>query len=342
MTSLHVFVLALTVPLLSSTAFASNKQAEASSLIERAKKLSDIRGDGAPSFRLRLDFKAMKKDGSVLEGTYTEVWASKDQWRREIVAGDFHRTEVAAGQKRFLLTPFKALPEYVRELPVLYEIGRFRPEAWKPEKIENRKINGSGVRCVETTPVVRAGFHLPNAREWEGWGEAPSLCFDRSSGVLAAEIEPAIGPSEDTACFFSDYQKFGDRIYARSYKCLEGKQTRLEGTLVELAALPQVDPELFAVPDGAKELIGCPDRVRPPVVIHQTDPEFVGAHGVVVISISIGIDGVPHDLSVASSPSPKLEKAALEAVRQWRFRPATCDGEPLEVKIAVEVETQVR
>src|ERR1035438_9492609 len=102
MTSLHVFVLAITVPLFSSTAFASNKKAEADSLIERAKALSDIRADGAPAFRLRLDFKAIKTDGSALEGTYTEVWASKDHWRRETVAGDLRRTEIAAGQKRFL------------------------------------------------------------------------------------------------------------------------------------------------------------------------------------------------------------------------------------------------
>jgi outer membrane biosynthesis protein TonB len=34
-----------------------------------------------------------------------------------------------------------------------------------------------------------------------------------------------------------------------------------------------------------------------------------------------------------------MEKAALEAVRQWRFKPATCDGEPVEVKVAVEIDS---
>ena len=131
MTSCHIFFLAATLFLFSSTGFASNQQEEAASLIEHAKQLSYIRADGAPAFRLRLDFKAIKKDGSVLQGTYTEVWRSKAQWRRETAVGDFHRTEVAAGQKRFLLGPVKALSEDMRDLPALSDIGRFQPETWK-------------------------------------------------------------------------------------------------------------------------------------------------------------------------------------------------------------------
>ena len=339
MTSCHIFFLAATLFLFSSTGFASNQQEEAASLIEHAKQLSDIRADGAPAFRLRLDFKAIKKDGSVLQGTYTEVWRSKAQWRRETAVGDFHRTEVAAGQKRFLLGPVKALSEDMRDLPALSDIGRFQPETWKPTKIENRKLNGSGFRCVETAPVVRAGIHLLTSREPEAWGDAPALCFDRSSGVLVAEIEPAMNRSEDETCFFVDYQKFGERIYARSYKCLEGEQVRLEARVVELVALSQVDPELFALPEEAKELTSCPDPVRPPRGVYEPEPVGWYGSGVVVILITVGIDGTPRNLSVNFSPSPKLEKAALEAARQWRFRPATCDGEPEEAKIAAEVAT---
>jgi TonB family protein len=339
----RVLFLAVTLLLFSSTPFASNKQSEAASLIERAKQLSDIRADGAPAFRLKLDFKATKKDGSVLEGTYTEVWGSKAQWRRETVAGDVRRTEVAEGQKRFLLEPGKALLEQLQGLPALSEIGRLQPEAWKPEKIENRSLDGANVRCVETLPVIRMGMiRLPNSPERKGGGEAPALCFDGTIGVLVAEIEPAMNRSEGEACFFSDYQKFGDRSYARSYKCVKGDQVRLEARVVELAAIPQVDPELFALPEGTKELTSCPDPVRPPRVVYEPEPAAFHGSGVVVILITVGIDGTPRNLSVDSSPSPKLEKTALEAVRQWRFRPATCDREPVEMKIAVEINTQVR
>jgi TonB family protein len=344
MTCSQILSLVFTLTLFSSTAFAGKKEAEAASMIERAKQLSDIRAEGAPAFRLKLNFKAIKEEGSVLEGTYTEVWASKTQWRRETVVGDFRRTEVAAGQKRWLLESSKTLPERIGDLPAISEIGRFRPEAWKPEKIENRKLNGLSARCVETEPEVRAGFHVATSRDSGSVGEVSALCFDRSSGVLVAEIEPVhmVNGIGDTSCLFSDYQKFGDRVLARSYECVEDGHPRLEARIVELVAEPNPDPELFARPNGARESTRCPDPIRPPRVVHQAEPDTPVGSGVVAITMSIGIDGAPHGLSVVSSPNPKLEKAALEAVRQWRFRPATCDREPVEMKIAVEVATHIR
>src|SRR5262249_52433684 len=102
------------------------------------------------------------------------------------------------------------------------------------------------------------------------------------------------------------------------------------------------DPELFVLPYGAKELTRCPDPVVAPRVVSQRDPAGATSSGVVVISIIVGSDGIPHDLSIVSSPNPKVEKAALDAVREWRFRPATCDREPVEAKIAVEIASHVQ
>jgi len=341
MTSFHICFLAATLAVFSSTVFASNKQEEAASLIEHAKQLSDIRSDGAPAFRLTVGFKAMKKDGTVLEGTYIEIWGSKAQWRKETVAGNFRRTEVLTGQKRFLLEPVEVLPEHIRDVPALSEVGRFRPEAWRPEKIGNRKLNGASVRCIQTLPVIRDGPRLLTGRGLEGEAEIPSLCFDKSSGVLAAEIEPKTIISDGVACFFSEYQKFGDHQYARAYKCMEGQQPRLEARVLELVALPKADPALFTLPNGAKESKGCPDPAEPPRVVFQPEPEVPPSSGMVTLSIVVGIDGIPRDFSTVSSPNPKQEKAALEAVRRWRFRPATCDREPVEVRIAVEIDSHI-
>ena len=342
MTSFHIPFLAVALLFFSSTSFASSKQEEAASLLEHARQLSDIRSEGAPAFRLAVGFKATKKDGSVQEGAYVEIWSSKAQWRKEIVAGNFRRTEVFTDQKRFLLEPVEVLPEYIRDVPALSEVGRFRPEAWRPEKLGNRKLNGASVRCIETLPVIRDGPRLLTGPGLEGKTEIPSLCFDKSSGLLAAEIEPETIISEGVACFFSDYQRFGDHQYARSYKCTEGKQPRLEARVLELVALPQADPELFTLKNGAKELKGCPDPAEPPRVVYQPEPEVAPGSGIVTLSILVGIDGIPRDFSTVSSPNPKQEKAVLEAVRRWRFRPATCDREPVEVKIAVEIESHIQ
>src|SRR5882762_2271773 len=323
MTSCRLFFLLLSLNLIVSTAFATKKDAEAAELIEHAKQLSDIRAEGAPAFRLKLTFKTIKEDGSVLEGVYTEVWVSKAQWRRQTVLGAFGRIQVAAGRKRWLLDSTTAVPEHLSDLLGLSEIGRFRPEAWKPGKIEDREIKGLSLRCLETNPDSR--------------GARSALCFDKSSGAVAVEVYPLEMNARivDKTCFFSDYEKFGNRVLARSYECAEDKHPRLQARIVELVAEPAPDPALFAPLDGAKESVNCLGLVKPPTPVHQEAPKFPRPSLVstlVVTSMVVSTDGKPLNLRVTSAPNHDFDRAALEAARQWRFKPATCDGEPMETE----------
>lgn len=65
-----------------------------------------------------------------------------------------------------------------------------------------------------------------------------------------------------------------------------------------------------------------------------------GEGGTVVVRVMVGADGVPTDVSVAdSSGSRVLDRAALDAVRRWRFTPATgANGEPLADTVQVPIE----
>lgn len=51
--------------------------------------------------------------------------------------------------------------------------------------------------------------------------------------------------------------------------------------------------------------------------------------GTVMVRVEVGPDGVPTSTSlVQGSGSRDLDRAALDAVRRWRFRPAQVDGRP--------------
>src|SRR6516165_1626857 len=99
MSPTRVFITTVVAALLTSTSFAKQKDEEASALIERARQASDIRRDGDAPFRLKATFRVIGDDGSKVEGTYTEFWNSSEQWRKEIVQGDFRRTIVGEGRK---------------------------------------------------------------------------------------------------------------------------------------------------------------------------------------------------------------------------------------------------
>jgi TonB family protein len=61
-----------------------------------------------------------------------------------------------------------------------------------------------------------------------------------------------------------------------------------------------------------------------------------GVQGSVVLNIIVSKEGVPTALTVASGPE-ELQKSAMDAVRQWRYKPYLLNGDPIEVESTVTV-----
>jgi len=84
--------------------------------------------------------------------------------------------------------------------------------------------------------------------------------------------------------------------------------------------------------------------VSAPSVIYAPDPQYSKkaqkAHyeGTCVLWLVVGADGRPRDIQVARALGMGLDEQAIEAVRAWRFKPASKDGQPVAVQINVEVE----
>jgi protein TonB len=58
--------------------------------------------------------------------------------------------------------------------------------------------------------------------------------------------------------------------------------------------------------------------------------------GTVVLQASISKTGSIENLKVVSGPA-MLQQSAIDAVRQWRYRPYLLNGEPVEVETTVNV-----
>jgi TonB family protein len=60
----------------------------------------------------------------------------------------------------------------------------------------------------------------------------------------------------------------------------------------------------------------------------------------VVLKLNVGEDGQARDIEVVRSESTSLNAPVIEAVRKFRFRPATLDKQAIEVPLNLTVTVQ--
>ena len=72
------------------------------------------------------------------------------------------------------------------------------------------------------------------------------------------------------------------------------------------------------------------------VVTPSVGPEYTGT--VVQLEFTVDATGKPAGFSVKSSPDDTLAVAVVDAVKQWRFKPAVRDGAPVATKVSLPVK----
>ncbi|HEY0785795.1 MAG TPA: energy transducer TonB [Acidobacteriaceae bacterium] len=108
--------------------------------------------------------------------------------------------------------------------------------------------------------------------------------------------------------------------------------------------------------DGVYSVGGA---VSPPKILNWVEPQFTEearkkkVTGTCVLSLVVGADGMPRDVRVLQSIStglaPKLQSVGLgldekarQAVQQYSFQPSLYQGQPVAVKIHINVTFRLR
>lgn len=110
-------------------------------------------------------------------------------------------------------------------------------------------------------------------------------------------------------------------------------------------AWQQLEAEVVSAKSSAvkAQRISLTPGVMEPLLIDKIDPEYPpGARktsGAVVLRVVIGQDGTVIDQHAASGPDV-LARAAMDAVKYWRFEPYRVDGRPVEVETTLAIEFQ--
>jgi TonB family protein len=93
-------------------------------------------------------------------------------------------------------------------------------------------------------------------------------------------------------------------------------------------------------PDASGNMVfvdALPEAIEKVPPQYPTQARIDGVSGTVMVIALIGTQGLVIDAFVQDS-IPELDRAAMEAVRQWRFKPASTGGKPLAVWVAIPVK----
>jgi protein TonB len=90
------------------------------------------------------------------------------------------------------------------------------------------------------------------------------------------------------------------------------------------------------------------EGIKAPQLVTEVKPIYTraakdrGVQGNVELDAVILKDGTVGDVTVAKSLDDELDQQAIKATKQWTFKPGTKDGDPVNVKVKIELTFTLR
>ena len=153
--------------------------------------------------------------------------------------------------------------------------------------------------------------------------------------------EQGLGVTQDYAKALDWYRKAAAQGNADAERSI--------GSLFEKGLGVQQDPsEAQNWYKKANEHVLLPGGIRPPHVLFSPEPEYSDEaskakfQGTCVLSLMVDVDGTPRDIKVVKSLGKGLDEKAIDAIKTWKFEPATRNGVPVKTQIEVAVDFHLK
>jgi TonB family protein len=306
----------------------------------RARALSELVASGIP-FHLKATYVATGDTEFTGTGTYEEWWQSKEMWRKEATLGDFKYVEIRNGGKPAVYASSGYVPLRLRQVlsNVMVAIA---PDAGTASewKLKHKKVNG--VDLVVLTIARPCGMVKSKMK-------CLAEDYFSTQGVLRIDVKGSVD------VIYNNFQEFQRLEVPRTIQLAEAKVNVLtisiasleplsasEGVWLQSAASPaNLPPIRRPLVADRKELDSV--QVSKGKITNMTQPEYPLAakqqylQGIVVMKVTIDEAGNVREPFVTQSAGTLLDRAAVEAVRKWRYETTTLNGAPVCVNSTISV-----
>lgn len=304
-------------------------------LLAKAAAVNGLDGPDVKPWHLKASFETFDNDGnSKATGTYEEWWAGEKKHKSTFVVAGVSRTDyttenglLRAGSGNFADNGASRVPgDLLKPMAVRLESYSFEEQ--------DKTLGPVKVRCVMLRPL----------KDVTPPGTPPLVyCLDEEKPTLRVKTWLGLGGTYQG--YYNHLAGFQDGYLAKDVEVMLEHKPVVKIHLESVENLEAIDDAEFTAPaDAVRPLlkVNVSAGVAAGMLWQKVQPEYpepakeMRLEGVVTLQALIAKDGSIKDLHVVSGPTA-LQKAALDAVRQWEYKPYLLNGAPVEVETTVNV-----
>jgi TonB family protein len=350
---------------LTAVAWAQTPSADPGSLLQQAAHLNGLTGDSIQPWHLKVSYKIYSAQGTSRgEGSYEEFYSGPTKYKRSYTSDTFNQSQY--GTERGPLQsgdnprPAWQLDELRADL--ISPLARLLNQ---PNAHLEFAPSSADTRCVVLKfPALHPEVSAP--------GDV-TACFDEVNDLLTidesgrhlnflnpVDLQSHFLPGDLTLTLkgqvvlsahlvnFETLHNTDDSAFAPPPDATPPPVAGLYPQKIPIAITTSPAPDDFSTSADAATNPALPRKIdisfgvaqglllQKVPVVYPPIAKAMGLQGTVVLRAVISKDGTIKNLRVVSG-SPMLQQSAIDAVRQWQYRPYLLMGSPVEVETTVNV-----
>lgn len=325
----YAVVLALVTLFLSPIARCASKGVAANpeTLIAKARS-QQLWDEQTPPLHMKAKIEVANADGTSAQGDYTFDWVAPTEWREEIKFANYQRLRVRDTKGYWQKSTLDFQPMLIYELSGMLHVKDVLKvrSVQTLGRLKNREKDGVRQTCT--------AVNWPRATD-------RVLCFDESTGAMTSaeypEDRPA--PTPFSRIEYGAFHSVGAKLVPFEIRESKDKRTIATMTVVEMTEVKEVKMALFTPPADAVLWPQCDDMqdaepVERAPLNYSPALQTIAMKRVILYGV-IEEDGSLSHVTVIQSAQPDMDKAAVEAFRRWRYKPAQCGQKPIRAETSM-------